>query len=152
MLAPAVWVTVVGLSRRCDVVVDRDLDDVDVVEAVRLDGVPRLVGAVDLQEFLLQDRLRERRIETLDIARGRGAVSSAQLGVDGQYEVVFDHDVSACAYVASGGEATPIGPDDAVVFTVAPRGGNVNAVFVQEWDGVLARDSYSSGFHLIVIC
>jgi len=86
------------------------------------------------------------------LARSRGAVSSSQLGVDGQYEVVFNRDVSNCAYVASGGEATTLPPDDAVVFTVAPRDGNANAVFVQEWDGVLGRDSYSSGFHLVVIC
>jgi len=86
------------------------------------------------------------------LARGRGAVSSSQLGVDGQYEVVFNRDVSNCAYVASGGEATTFPPDDAVVFTVAPRDGNANAVFVQEWDGVLGFDSYSSGFHLVVVC
>ncbi len=86
------------------------------------------------------------------LARGRDAVSSVQLGVDGQYEVVFNRDVSQCAYVASGGEADAVGADDAVVFTVAPRAGNPSAVFVQEWDGVLARDSYSSGFHLIVTC
>jgi hypothetical protein len=86
------------------------------------------------------------------LARGRGAVSSSQLGVDGQYEVVFNRDVSNCAYVVSGGEATTLPPDDAVVFTVAPRDGNPNAVFVQEWDGVLGRDSYSSGFHLMVVC
>lgn len=86
------------------------------------------------------------------LARGRAAVSSAQLGVDGQYEVVFNRDVSSCLYVASGGEATTLPPDDAVVFTVAPREGDVNAVFVQEWDGVLGFDSYSSGFHLVVVC
>ncbi len=86
------------------------------------------------------------------LARGRDAVSSAQLGVDGQYEVVFNRDVSQCAYVANGGEATTIGPDDAIVLTVAPREGNPSAVFIQEWDGVLARDSYSSGFHLVVTC
>jgi hypothetical protein len=86
------------------------------------------------------------------LARGREAVSSSQLGVDGQYEVVFNRDVSSCVYVASGGEATTFGPDDAVVFTVAPRLGNANAVFVQEWDGVLGYDFYSSGFHLVVVC
>jgi hypothetical protein len=85
------------------------------------------------------------------LARGSAASSSA-LGVDGQYQVVFGRDVSNCAYVASGGEATALSPDDAVVFTVAPRESNTSAVFVQEWDGVLARDSYSSGFHLIVAC
>jgi hypothetical protein len=86
------------------------------------------------------------------LARGSSTVSSAQLGVDGQYEVVFNRNVAGCAYVASGGEATSLGPDDAVVFTVAPRQDNTSAVFVQEWDGVLGFDSYSSGFHLIVAC
>jgi hypothetical protein len=86
------------------------------------------------------------------LARGSGAVSSSQLGVDGQYEVVFSKNVANCAYVASGGEATTNSPDDAVVFTVAPRDSNPNAVFVQEWDGVLGVDSYSSGFHLVVTC
>ena len=86
------------------------------------------------------------------LARGRGAVSAAQLGVDGQYEVVFNRDVSTCTYVASGGEATTFPPDDAVVFTVGLREGNANAVFVQEWDGILGIDSCSSGFHLVVVC
>jgi hypothetical protein len=86
------------------------------------------------------------------LARGYGAVSSVALGVDGQYDVTFNRDVSTCAYVANGGEATATSPDDAVVFTVAPREGNTRAVFVQEWDGVLGYDSYSSGFHLIVVC
>jgi hypothetical protein len=86
------------------------------------------------------------------LARGSGATSSAQNGVDGQYVVSFNRNVSGCAYVASGGEATALGPDDAVVFTVAPAAGNPAGVFVQEWDGVLGRDSYSSGFHLVVAC
>lgn len=86
------------------------------------------------------------------LARGNGAVSSTQLGVDGQYLVTFNRDVSTCAYVASGGEATPNAPDNFVIFTVAPSDANPAAVFVQESDVVLARDSYSSGFHLIVAC
>jgi hypothetical protein len=86
------------------------------------------------------------------LARGRGAVSSTQLGVDGQYAVTFNRDVSQCAYVASGGEATASAPDDAVVVTVAPGEGNPITVFVQEDDAILGADSYSSGFHLIVTC
>lgn len=88
------------------------------------------------------------------LARGKGALSSRQVGADGGYEISFNTDVSQCTYTASGGEArsdTP-GPDDAVVFTVAPRAGAVNAVYVLEWDGILGYDSYSSGFHLIVVC
>jgi hypothetical protein len=86
------------------------------------------------------------------LARGSGAVGSAQNGVDGQYVVTFNRDVSRCAYVASGGEATAIAPDNAVVFTVAPAEGQANGVFVQQYDAVLAQDSYSSGFHLVVHC
>jgi hypothetical protein len=106
-------------------------------------GAPRTTAATTLSAVVSLDGT---------LARGRNAVSSSQLGVDGQYQVVFDRDVSSCTYVASGGESTPLSPDDAVVFTVAPRDGNANAVFIQEWDGVLARDSYSSGFHLVVVC
>jgi hypothetical protein len=86
------------------------------------------------------------------LARGSGAVSSQQLGVDGEYEVVFNRDVSGCAYVATAGEAGSFPPDDAITFGVAGREGNPNAVFLIEYDAVLARDSYSSGFHLVVHC
>ena len=86
------------------------------------------------------------------LARGSGAVSSAQLGVDGQYQVVFNRNVATCAYAATGGEATATAPDDAIVLTVAPREGNTSAVFVQEYDAILGFDSYSSGFHLHVLC
>jgi hypothetical protein len=86
------------------------------------------------------------------LARGSGAVSSAALGVDGQYEVIFDRDVSQCAYVATAGEATIFPADDAITLGVSPREGNVNGVFLAEFDALLGRDSYSSGFHLIVAC
>jgi len=61
-------------------------------------------------------------------------------------------DVSECTYAATGGESTTFPPDDAELFTVAAREDNVNAVLIQEWDGILARDSYSSGLHLVVVC
>jgi hypothetical protein len=60
--------------------------------------------------------------------------------------------VSGCAYQVTAGEATPVPPDDAITMSVAPRAGNTAAVFVQEYDVVLARDSYSSGFHLTITC
>jgi hypothetical protein len=87
-----------------------------------------------------------------DLARGSGAVSSAQLGVDGEYEVVFNRDVTACAYVAAGGEATSFPADDAITVGAAAREGNPNAVYLIEYDAILNADSYSSGFHLIVTC
>jgi hypothetical protein len=86
------------------------------------------------------------------MARGSGAVASAALGADGTYEVVFGRDVSGCAYAAVGGQDTTFPADDSISIGVAPRAGNTNAVYLIEWDGVLGRDSYSSGFHLIVTC
>jgi len=86
------------------------------------------------------------------LARGNGVVTSVQLGTDGYYVVTFNRDVSQCTYTASGGTANATDIlDDAVVFTVSP-GPNTSTVYVLEYDAILARDSYSSGFHLIVEC
>ena len=81
---------------------------------------------------------------TLD--HGNGVVSSAQLGADGTYEVIFNRDVTSCAYVGSGAF------DDALTIGVAPRDTNPNGVYVVEYDTVLGFDSWSSGFDLIVMC
>ncbi|SRR6266567_5626921 len=88
------------------------------------------------------------------LARGIGAVSSMQTGVDGEYRVTFSRDVSGCTFLATAGEAVPFtpGPDDAITFGVAPDNTSVNTVFLLEYDAILARDSYSSGFHLAVVC
>ena len=91
---------------------------------------------------------------TASLARGVGAVSAVATGVDGAFEVTFNRDVSNCAYVGGAGEAsanTP-GPDDAITISTAPSAVSVNNVYVLEYDAILARDSYSSGFHLLVIC
>jgi hypothetical protein len=86
------------------------------------------------------------------LARGSGAVSSEALGVDGQYRVTFNRDVSQCAYVGAGGEASAFPADDAITIGASPSDASVNAVFVQESAAILGYDSYSSGFHLIVAC
>jgi hypothetical protein len=87
------------------------------------------------------------------LARGSGAVSSVAVGTDGVYFVRFNRDVSGCAYVGAGGEATTFPPDDAIVIGAsAGDRGDPNEVSVIEYDAILARDSYSSGFHLIVTC
>jgi hypothetical protein len=84
------------------------------------------------------------------LARDRGATSAASLGVDGQYEVVFNRSVSACAYVATLGDATASTGAEGVV-TVAPRDGNANGVFVQTFD-VLTGTEANLPFHLAVFC
>ena len=80
------------------------------------------------------------------LARASGAVSSAQLGADGSYEVVFNRDVTGCAWTATGAD------DDGLTIGVSGRDGNPAGVYLIEYDTVLARDSYSSGFDLVVNC
>jgi len=84
------------------------------------------------------------------LARGRGATSVASLGVDGQYEVVFNRNVSSCAYAATLGDATASTGAVGVV-TVAPREAKANAVFVQTFD-VLTGTEADLPFHLAVFC
>jgi hypothetical protein len=84
------------------------------------------------------------------IVRGSGAVNSSALDpVFGSYEVVFDRDVTTCAYVGSVGQPTGGGAPDAFVST-APRNGNANAVLVE----VRTSGGVSSHqpFHLAVFC
>jgi hypothetical protein len=84
------------------------------------------------------------------LARGRGATSADSLGVDGQYEVVFNRNVAGCAYAATLGDAAASTGAEGVV-TVAPRDGNANAVFVQTFD-VLTSTEADLPFHLVVFC
>ena len=86
------------------------------------------------------------------LARGVGVVSSTSLGVDGQYVVTFNRNVSQCTYVGAGGEANAFPADDAITIGASPSDSDSNAVFITEYDAILGYDSYSSGFHLIVVC
>src|ERR1700737_1254763 len=54
-----------------EVVLDRDLDDIDVVEGILAHCLPRFIRAVDLQKFLLHDCLGNHGVETLDIRTPR---------------------------------------------------------------------------------
>jgi len=84
------------------------------------------------------------------LARGRGATSAGSLGVDGQYQVIFNRDVAGCAYVATLGDAVASTGAEGVV-TVAPRSGNANGVFVQTYN-VLTGTEADLPFHLAVLC
>ena len=84
------------------------------------------------------------------LARDRGAKSAASLGVDGQYEVVFNRNVSACSYIATLGDAAASTGAEGVV-TVAPREGKTNAVFVQTFD-VLTSTEADLPFHVAIFC
>ncbi len=64
------------------------------------------------------------------LVRGLGATSAVRLAV-GMYQVAFDQDVVAAAYVGTVGPATANGLVPQGVITVAPRSGIANAVFVE---------------------
>jgi hypothetical protein len=87
-----------------------------------------------------------------EFIRGSGVVSVSPLGVGGgRYEVVFDTDVSACAYLATVGRFNAINhlPLRGVAHT-QPLSGNPDGVFVatrDETDALADRP-----FHLAVFC
>lgn len=86
---------------------------------------------------------------------GIGALSSEAIGTDGYYVVAFNRDVSHCTYVGSSGDYLGdgyAGPDDAITIGVGPWAPDVNKVEVVQYDTILQVDSYSSGFHLVVVC
>jgi hypothetical protein len=80
---------------------------------------------------------------------GTGAVSAAEGSGTGQYEVLFNRNVSTCAYIATVGLSSTGNPPVGVA-VVAPRGGNVNAVYVE----TLALNGVQTAlpFHLAVFC
>lgn len=82
------------------------------------------------------------------VARARG-VSSAARTSEGRYQVIFDRDVRACAYVATIGDQGAAAPPQGEIATsaLAP---NVNGVSVRtENSGGQAADR---PFHLAVSC
>ena len=82
------------------------------------------------------------------LAGSSGGVTSASLGVDGQYSVNFGRNVSQCAYVATidFGDSANEGE-----VSVSPRDGNAKAVFVQTFLFSPAMDA-DMPFYLAVFC
>lgn len=82
------------------------------------------------------------------IARSAGTTSAGRLGA-GVYEVVFNQNVTNCAFVGSvGGAAEETGTAGAL--TASRRAGNVNAVRVET--RTLANALADRAFHLLVVC
>ena len=85
------------------------------------------------------------------LARDLGAVSAQKLGTTtGQYEVIFDHDVSKCAFVATIGLSDNVGSPPAGEISVNGRNGNPAGVYVATYNSSGARSD--RGFHLQVAC
>jgi hypothetical protein len=75
--------------------------------------------------------------------RGSGVTGSAKLVGSGQYEVVFNRDVTACSYQAT----MSISPGEIVA---QPRSGVPNGVFVGTYSSAGAASDRA--FHLAVLC
>jgi hypothetical protein len=81
---------------------------------------------------------------------GAGTLSATALLELGAYEVVFNRDVSDCAYIATVGSAEA-GSTSAGMIAVATRLGNPDAVFVETF-GEKGKPTGSQSFHLAVFC
>lgn len=79
------------------------------------------------------------------LVRGVNATSASNLGSPGNYEVVFNRNVSQCAYQATVTQST-VGAE----IGAEPRSTNANAVFVTTWSSTGAPANMP--FHLFVIC
>ena len=83
------------------------------------------------------------------LARGRGATSATKTG-EGQYQVVFDADVTSCTYFATLGDPAG-GAPPAGEIAVSSTAGNANGVTVVTRDSSGAAMADRS-FHLTVSC
>ena len=83
------------------------------------------------------------------IARGAGVVSAENIGQAGAYEVIFNRDVTQCAYVATLGNPTGLTPPRGFIVT-ALRDGTTNGVFVLTRS--TADVAADRSFHLQVSC
>ena len=82
------------------------------------------------------------------LARGSGVTSSASLGT-GQYEVIFNRDVTSCAYVTSAGNPGIFTPPARMGGTAA-RFQNANGIFIELFDNTGA--SVDASFHVAAFC
>ena len=82
------------------------------------------------------------------IARSQGTTSAGRTAA-GQYEVIFNQDVTSCTYVASLGNPAS-GTPAAGTATVASRNLVPNGVFVATYNAAGAATDRS--FHLVAVC
>lgn len=86
------------------------------------------------------------------IARGSSLTSATHVGAvgSGTYTVVFDRDVSACAYVGTIGLTGSAGTPPAGFVGVSRLNANVNGVSVVTYDS--SGSAADEPFHLVVVC
>jgi hypothetical protein len=81
--------------------------------------------------------------------RGRNAATTSRLST-GSYEVIFDRDVSACAYTATVARPSPRFTRRALTVTTAARVGDVNGAFVFIHDAAGAAADHA--FDIVTRC
>ncbi len=81
------------------------------------------------------------------LVRGFGVLSSTRLAT-GQYQVVFNHDITGSAYVGTTGFTGSVGVAPAGQIAVVGRFGLPNGVFVETFNGTGA--AADRAFHLAV--
>ena len=84
------------------------------------------------------------------LKRGVGAVSADQPEGHGTYEVIFNTNISSCAYVVTIGEPDSTGSQPAAAATVVGRSGNDHAVFITTFDAGGVETNFP--FHIDVGC
>lgn len=84
------------------------------------------------------------------IVRGHGAVSVAYQGLNWQYRLRFDRDISGCSTTATLSGASAGDPEQTGMISVAPYAGDPNAVLVvtRDHDGV----GDPRGFTVQILC
>jgi hypothetical protein len=82
------------------------------------------------------------------VLHGGNVVSANRLSA-GSYEVIFDRDVSACAYTATIGRPSPGFTRRSLTITTASRGGNPNGafVFIHDVSGAVADHAFDVVAH-----
>lgn len=88
------------------------------------------------------------------LSRGSGAISASYAVADGStssYEVIFDRDVSNCAYTATLGGLTTETQLPAFI-SIARRANKPTGVFVRISDLTNANLNAFRKFHLVVVC
>ena len=83
------------------------------------------------------------------INRGKGVVSATNLAT-GQYEVIFNRNITKCAFTATVGSSAFSGIETTGEITTVGRVGTLNGVFLTTSDSTGAFSN--RGFHLLVSC
>lgn len=86
---------------------------------------------------------------TPSITRGSGAVSVTYQSL-GDFTVIFDRDISTCAYAGVTGEAVSGTPADGTTINISSLSGNANGVWVEVFDAAGAE--VDEDFYVVVIC